>query len=264
MALAFSRKTNMPTVNFEIRGAIANVTINRPEVRNAVDPATAAALADVFRQFEADDSLSVAVLSGAGGVFCAGFDLKSIAAGERRGLSEHGDGPMGPTRMLLSKPVIAAVEGYAVAGGLELALWCDLRVAARDAVFGVFCRRFGAPLVDLGTIRLPRLIGHSNALDLILTGRGVSGDEALRMGLANRLVESGRALDAGLELARQIAAFPQNCLRSDRLSAYEQWNLTWDEAMRRELQRGRAVLASGETLAGAQRFSSGQGRHGAM
>lgn len=254
----------MTTVNFEIHDNIAVVTINRPEVRNAVDLTTATALADSFRRFEADESLSVAILTGAGGTFCAGADLKSVAQGQRRELSASGDGPMGPTRMLLSKPVIAAVEGYAVAGGLELALWCDLRVAARDSVFGVFCRRFGVPLVDLGTIRLPRLIGHSNAVDLILTGRGVSGDEALRMGLANRLVESGRALEAALELAQQLAAFPQNCLRSDRLSAYEQWDLTWDEAMRHELQRGRAVLASGETLAGAQRFSSGEGRHGVM
>ena len=171
---------------------------------------------------------------------------------------------MGPTRLRLTKPVIAAIEGHAVAGGLELALWCDLRVAADDATFGVYCRRFGVPLVDLGTIRLPRLIGHSHALDLILTGRGVSGEEALRMGLANRIVESGQALNAAIELAQQLAAFPQNCLRSDRLSAYEQWDLTWDEAMRNELQGGKEVLASDETLEGAQRFTSGQGRHGAF
>ncbi len=169
---------------------------------------------------------------------------------------------MGPTRLRLTKPVIAAIEGHAVAGGLELALWCDLRVAADDATFGVYCRRFGVPLVDLGTIRLPRLIGHSHALDLILTGRGVSGEEARRIGLANRLVAPGQALNAAIELAQQLAAFPQHCLRSDRLSAYEQWDLTWDEAMRHELRRGKEVLASNETLEGAKRFTSGQGRHG--
>ncbi|HZS10286.1 MAG TPA: crotonase/enoyl-CoA hydratase family protein [Blastocatellia bacterium] len=252
----------MSTVSFEVEDAIAVVTINRPEVRNAVDTATATALADAFRRFDADDSLSVAVLTGSGGTFCAGADLKAIAEGDRRTLSEEGDGPMGPTRLLLSKPVVAAVEGHAVAGGLELALWCDLRVAASDAVFGVYCRRFGVPLVDLGTIRLPRMIGHSQALDLILTGRGVSGEEALRMGLANRIVEPGQSLDAAIELARMIAIFPQRCLRSDRLSAYEQWDLTWDEAIRNELRRGMDVLASGESLEGARRFRSGEGRHG--
>ncbi|MFN7945153.1 MAG: crotonase/enoyl-CoA hydratase family protein [Blastocatellia bacterium] len=254
----------MSTVNFEAHNNIAVVTINRPEVRNAVDLSTATALTEAFRRFDADDSLSVAILTGAGGTFCAGADLKSVAQGQRRELSESGDGPMGPTRLLLSKPVIAAVEGFAVAGGLELALWCDLRVAADNAVFGVYCRRFGVPLIDLGTIRLPRLIGHSRAMDLILTGRGVSGAEALQMGLINRLAAPGTALDAALELAGKIAAFPQTCLRSDRLSAYEQWDLSWDEAMRRELQRGLEVLASGETLAGAQRFTSGEGRHGAF
>jgi enoyl-CoA hydratase len=254
----------MSTVNFDIRDNIAVVTINRPEVRNAVDLTTATALTEAFRRFEADDSLPVAILTGAGGTFCAGADLKSIAQGQRRELSETGDGPLGPTRLFLSKPVIAAVEGFAVAGGLELALWCDLRVAAENAVFGVYCRRFGVPLIDLGTIRLPRLIGHSRAMDLILTGRGVSGTEAVQMGLANRLVAPGTALEAALELAGRIAAFPQTCLRSDRLSAYEQWDLSWDEALRRELQRGLQVLASGETLAGAQRFSSGEGRHGSF
>ncbi|HWQ31715.1 MAG TPA: crotonase/enoyl-CoA hydratase family protein [Blastocatellia bacterium] len=252
----------MSTVNFEVHDNIAVVTINRPEVRNAVDLTTATALTEAFRRFDTDDSLSVAILTGAGGTFCAGADLKSVAQGQRRELSESGDGPMGPTRLLLSKPVIAAVEGFAVAGGLELALWCDLRVAAENAVFGVYCRRFGVPLIDLGTIRLPRLIGHSRAMDLILTGRGVSGAEAVQMGLVNRLVAPGTALEAALELADRIAAFPQTCLRSDRLSAYEQWDLSWNEAMRRELQRGLQVLASGETLAGAQRFSSGEGRHG--
>ena len=238
------------------------VTINWPEARNAVDGETAHKLADAFRNFDADEHLKVAVLTGAGGAFCAGADLKAIAAGRGNRMSDEGDGPMGPTRMLLSKPVIAAVEGHAVAGGLELALWCDLRVAARDAVFGVYCRRFGVPLVDLGTIRLPRLIGQSHALDLILTGRGVSGEEAMRMGLANRLVEPGRALEAAVELARELARLPQRCLRSDRLSAYEQWSLDWNEAARNEFRRGREVLESGETRQGAQRFADGAGRHG--
>jgi enoyl-CoA hydratase len=240
------------------------VTINRPEVRNAVNGPAARALADAFRNFDADDGLRVAVLTGAGGTFCAGADLKAVAAGNGNQLSEDGDGPMGPSRMLLSKPVIAAVEGHAVAGGLELACWCDLRVAARHAVFGVYCRRFGVPLVDLGTIRLPRLIGHSNALDLILTGRGVFGDEALRMGLANRLVESGQALAGALELARGLAGFPQTCMRSDRLSAYEQWSLPIADAVRNEFQRGIQVIASGETVEGAKRFAGGEGRHGTI
>jgi len=212
--------------------------------------------------FDTDATLDVAVLTGAAGTFCAGADLKAVASGQLNSLSEDGDGPMGPTRMLLSKPVIAAIEGHAVAGGLELALWCDLRVVARDATLGVYCRRFGVPLIDLGTIRLPRLIGQSHALDLILTGRGVSGEEALRMGLANRLVESGQALDAALELARTIAGFPQICMRSDRLSTLEQWSLPTGEAMRNEYLRGLAVLRSGESAAGAQRFASGAGRHG--
>jgi enoyl-CoA hydratase len=252
----------MNTVLTEARGDVLIVTINRAEVRNAVDGATARALADVFRGFDADSSSRVAVLTGTAGTFCAGADLKALATGQGNTLSEEGDGPMGPTRMLLSKPVIAAVEGHAVAGGLELACWCDLRVAARDAVFGVYCRRFGVPLMDLGTIRLPRLIGHSHALDLILTGRGVSGDEALRMGLANRLVERGRALEAALELARELAALPQTCMRSDRLSSYEQWSLPTSNAVRNEFRRGLNVIESGETVAGAQRFASGQGRHG--
>lgn len=242
--------------------SIAIVTINRPEVRNAVDAATAGALADAFRSFDNDDGLHVAVLTGAGGTFCSGADLKAIASGRLNALSEEGDGPMGPTRMLLSKPVIAAIEGHAVAGGLELAVWCDLRVVARDATLGVYCRRFGVPLVDLGTIRLPRLIGQSHALDLILTGRGVSGEEALRMGLANRLAEPGRALEDALELARTLAAFPQQCMRSDRLSCYEQWALSTAEAMRNEYRRGMEVLESGESQQGARHFAKGQGRHG--
>lgn len=242
--------------------SILTVTINRPDARNAVDAATAAALAEAFRWFDADETLHVAVLTGAGGTFCAGADLKAVAAGRSNTLSEVGDGPMGPTRMLLSKPVIAAIEGHAVAGGLELALWCDLRVVARDATLGVYCRRFGVPLIDLGTIRLPRLIGQSRALDLILTGRGVSGEEAFGMGLANRLVESGRAFESALELARTLAGFPQMCMRSDRLSCYEQWELSTEEAIRNEYRRGLAVLASGETAAGARSFTEGAGRRG--
>jgi enoyl-CoA hydratase len=250
------------TVLVRPEGPVLLVTINRPEVRNAVDAATAQALADAFREFDRNEAQRVAVLAGSGGTFCAGADLKGVAAGRGNRLSEEGDGPMGPTRLLLSKPVIAAVEGHAVAGGLELAVWCDLRVAAQDAVFGVYCRRFGVPLVDGGTIRLPRLIGHSNALDLILTGRGVSGDEALRMGLANRLVETGRAVDSAQELARQLANLPQTCMRSDRLSSYEQWSLPLAEAIRNEFRRGLQVIDSGETVEGARRFAAGQGRHG--
>ncbi|MGA2600128.1 MAG: crotonase/enoyl-CoA hydratase family protein [Bryobacteraceae bacterium] len=252
----------MPTVKTQQRGAILIVTIDRPQVRNAVDRSTATALANAFRAFDADESSSIAILTGAAGTFCAGYDLKSVADGRTVPLSEEGDGPMGPTRMLLSKPVIAAVEGYAVAGGLELALWCDLRVAAENAVFGVFCRRFGVPLVDLGTVRLPRLIGQSRALDLILTGRGVSGSEALTMGLANRLTAPGQALDGAIELGEMLCQFPQACMRSDRLSSYEQWSLTNDEAMRNELRRGKSILESGETVAGARRFAAGEGRHG--
>jgi enoyl-CoA hydratase len=240
------------------------VTINRPEVRNAVDIPTAEALLGTFQEYEREDRARAAVLTGAGGTFCAGADLKAIAAGQRRRLVEDGPGPLGPTRLLLSKPVLAAVEGHAVAGGLELALWCDLRVAAVDAVFGVFCRRFGVPLLDLGTVRLPRLIGHSHAMDLILTGRGVQGEEAFRMGLANRLVPHGQALDAAIRLAHELARFPQRCLRSDRLSAYEQWSLSYEDALRNELRRGREVIESGETAAGAASFVRGQGRHGAF
>jgi len=245
-------------------GPVAIVTIDRPEVRNAVDGPTAVALADTFAGFDADPSLAVAVLTGAGGTFCAGADLKALATGEPRpvSVSVEGNGPMGPTRMHLSKPVVAAVEGHAVAGGLELALWCDLRVAARDAVFGVYCRRFGVPLIDLGTVRLPRLIGHSQAMDLILTGRGVGGEEAQRMGLANRVSEPGQALATATELAHQLAGLPQRCLRSDRRSAYEQWGMSEDEAMANEVRHGLATIESGETLTGAQRFAAGAGRHG--
>lgn len=252
----------MSTVRRETRDAITIVTIHRPHVRNCVDRETAGALANAFRDFDADPSQSVAILTGAGNFFCAGADLKALSEGRGNRMSGEGDGPMGPSRMVLSKPVIAAVEGYAVAGGLELALWCDLRVAAADAVFGVFCRRFGVPLVDGGTVRLPRLIGQSHALDLILTGRGVSGEEALRMGLANRLTERGGALDGALHLAQQIAAFPQTCMRSDRMSVLEQWGRSERDAMQNEFRRGSDVVASGETVAGASRFASGSGRGG--
>lgn len=245
-------------------GKILTVTINRPEVRNAVDSATADALAEAFKQFEADDALCAAVLTGAGGTFCAGADLREVADGRRTAIDEDGPGPMGPTWLQLSKPVIAAVEGHAVAGGLELALWCDLRIAARDAVFGVFNRRFGVPLIDLGTVRLPRMVGQGRALDLILTGRAVTGEEALQMGLVNRLVEPGKALAAALELAHALSEFPQHGLRADRMSVYEQWSLPWDEARRNELEHGLRVLASGESRAGAQRFTSGEGKHGSF
>lgn len=250
------------TVRYETSNGLAIVTLQRPEVRNAVDMATARALADAFRTFDADPDLSVAVLTGGDRHFCSGADLKSLAAGEEGRVAEDGIGPMGPTRLRLSKPVIAAIEGYAVAGGLELAIWCDLRVAGQDSVFGVFCRRFGVPLVDLGTVRLPRLIGHGRAMDLILTGRPVSADEALRIGLVDRVVQTGTALDAAVALAADIAAAPQVCARSDRLSAYEQWDLSWDEALRNEVRRGLEVLASGETNHGADRFTQGVGRHG--
>ncbi len=243
-------------------GKVLTVTIDRPEVRNAVDSATAAALASAFKEFEADDALCAAVLTGTGGTFCAGADLREVAEGRRAAVDENGPGPMGPTWLQLSKPVIAAVEGHAVAGGLELALWCDLRVAARDAVFGVFNRRFGVPLIDLGTVRLPRMIGQSRALDLILTGRAVSGEEALQIGLINRLVERGEAFAVALELAHTLAAFPQQGLRADRMSVYEQWSLSPKEARRNELKHGLQVLASGESRAGAQRFASGEGKHG--
>lgn len=250
------------TVHFERDGAIAIVTIDRPEARNAVDGPTAAELARIFREFDADDALAVAVLTGANGHFCAGADLKAVATGRGNRTTEEGDGPLGCTRMLLSKPVIAAVEGYAVAGGLELALWADLRVAAQGAVFGVYCRRWGVPLVDGGTVRLPRLIGHSQAMDMILTGRGVEADEAYRMGLANRVVETGQALAAAKELARQLTLFPQRCLRSDRLSAYQQWGLPLEAAIKNEYRHGIETIRSGETREGAARFAAGEGRHG--
>jgi enoyl-CoA hydratase len=250
------------TVRSEADGPVAVVTIDRPEVRNAVDGPTADALREAFEAFDADDARAVAVLTGAGGAFCAGADLKAVSEGRGNRVTDDGPGPMGPTRMTLSKPVLAAIEGHAVAGGLELALWCDLRVAARDAVLGVYCRRFGVPLIDLGTVRLPRLIGHGRAMDLILTGRGVPGDEALAIGLVDRVTESGGALAAAVALAHELAALPQACLRNDRRSAIEQWGLTENEAMRNELRLGRATLESGESLEGAQSFAAGRGRHG--
>lgn len=252
----------MSIVEYEPNGTVVVVSINRPEARNAVDRETADALAEAFGRFDSDSALSVAILTGKNGVFCAGADLKAVSTNRGNRVTETGDGPLGCTRMLLSKPVIAAVEGYAVAGGLELALWCDMRVAARDAVFGVFCRRWGVPLVDGGTIRLPRLIGMSHAMDMILTGRGVSGDEALRIGLVNRMTEKGGALAAALELAGQIAAFPQRCVRSDRMAAYEGWTMGLPEALANEYRHGMATINSGETREGAQRFASGAGRHG--
>lgn len=254
---------NEDSLQTERQGAVFVVTLNRPQVRNAIDRHMAAALARAFRDFDADPALSVAVLTGAGGTFCAGFDLKAVAdATDAPVVSPEGDAPLGISRMLLSKPVVAAVEGYAVAGGFEVALWCDLRVAAENAVFGVYNRRWGVPLIDGGTIRLPRLIGHSHALDLILTGRGVSGQEALMMGVANRLVPPGQALQAALALANDLARFPQQCLRADRLSSYEQWSLPLHVALRNETLGGIEVLRSGESRAGAQRFKEGHGRHG--
>ncbi len=245
-------------------GAVTVVSLNRQQARNAVDGATAQALVDAFRAFDADASSSVAVLHGAHATFCAGADLKAMNDPARRNrLEPEGDAPMGPSRMLLSKPVVAAISGHAVAGGLELALWCDLRVVERSAVLGVFCRRFGVPLIDGGTVRLPRLIGLSRALDLILTGRAVGADEALTMGLANRVVDDGQALNAALALAQQLADLPQTCLRHDRLSAYEQDGLTLDAALRNEFAHGQATLASGEFSAGAARFAQGAGRGGA-
>ena len=250
------------TVQQEKHGDLVIVTLNRPQVRNAVDHDTAQALAEAFRSFDANKQQRAAVLTGANGHFCAGTDLKAVAEGRGNRVTLDGDGPLGPTRMLLNKPVIAAVEGYAVAGGLELALWCDLRVAAANAVFGVYCRRWGVPLVDGGTVRLPRLIGQSHALDMILTGRGVGGEEALRFGLANRLTPPGEALHGAVELAEKLTRFPQRCMLSDRRSAITQWGRTQDEALQQETLLGREVIKSGETVAGATRFNAGAGRHG--
>jgi enoyl-CoA hydratase len=241
---------------------VAIVRMMRPERRNAVDAATAKSLADAFRAFDADTSLDVAVFTGADDVFCAGADLKAIASGDRIALNASGDSPMGPPRLRLSKPVIAAIEGPAVAGGLELVLWCDLRIAGASAIFGVFNRRFGIPLVDLGTIRLPRIIGHGRAMDLILSGRAVDAVEALAMGLINRRVADGAALPTAIELAQKLSSFPQTAMRQDRLSAIEQWGLSEEEAIANEISHGMVTVASGETASGAKHFGSGAGRHG--
>jgi enoyl-CoA hydratase len=251
-----------PGVRVERDGPVTVVTIDRPERRNAVDHAAAAALTAAFRAFDRDPAAAVAVLTGAGGAFCAGADLKEVAAGRPLEVAPGGDGPMGSTRLRLSKPVLAAVEGPAAGGGLELALWCDLRVAAEGATLGVLNRRFGVPLIDLGTVRLPRIVGHGRAMDLILTGRVVGAAEALAMGLVNRVVADGAALPAAVELAHQLAALPQAALRNDRLSVLEQWDLPEPEAAANELRRGLATIASGETAAGAASFSQGSGRHG--
>lgn len=248
-------------VRVEKHGHITTVVIERPEVRNAVDRETAGALAEAFREFDQDSNAHVGVFFGDNGSFCAGADLKAIAAGNRNRTEPTGDGPMGPSRMLLSKPVIAAISGYAVAGGLELALWCDLRVMEEDAVLGVFCRRWGIPLIDGGTVRLPRLIGLSRALDLILTGRPVNSAEALSIGLVNRVVANGESRAAAERLAAELAQFPQVCMRGDRMSAYEQFDLDFEAAMANEFHHGLAALKE-ETVAGAKRFASGAGRHG--
>ena len=249
-------------VRWETDGPVVVVTIDRPEIRNAVDPPTAAELLERFVGFDADPSLSVAVLTGAGGSFCAGFDLKALARGEPFHLEDDRASPMGPARLRLDKPVIAAVEGFAVGGGFELALWCDLRVAARDAVFGIYNRRFGVPCVDGGSVRLPRLLGASRALDLLLTGRPVPAEEAFAIGLANRLSEPGRARDDAVAMAHELAAFPQAALRGDRRSALDQWGLPEAEALGNELRLGRPAMESGEAAAGASRFAEGAGRHG--
>lgn len=252
------------SVRTERQGPVWTVVLSRPERRNAVDGPTAAALAAAFRAFEAEGEARVAVLWGEGGTFCAGADLKAIAEGRGNAVRASGDGPMGPSRMQLTKPVIAAVAGHAVAGGLELALWCDLRVAERSAVFGVFCRRWGVPLVDGGTVRLPRIVGQGVALDMILTGRPVGADEALRIGLANRVVPDGESRAAAEALAAEIARFPQRCLRADRRSAYEAFSLDEPAAIANELRHGLGVIESGETLEGAARFAAGAGRHGSF
>ncbi len=251
-------------LKLEIDDSILIIKLNRPEVRNAVDGPTATALAQVFRDFDNNEHLHVAILTGNSEVFCAGADLKALAEDSQRAnpLNTEGDAPMGPSRLQLTKPVIAAIAGHCVAGGLELACWCDMRVADSTAVFGVFCRRFGVPLIDGGTVRLPRLIGMSRALDMILTGRPVNAEEAFTMGLANRLAPKGQALDTALMLAKHIAAMPQTCLRNDRLSAYRQWGLSEEEAIAEEFRLGLETLNSGESVAGATRFTQGTGRHG--
>ncbi|QIS15871.1 crotonase/enoyl-CoA hydratase family protein [Nocardia arthritidis] len=250
-----------PAVRVEHAGPVTTVILDRPHARNAVDGPTAQALAEAFRAFDRDPNAAVAVLWGAGGTFCAGADLKALGTEKSNHASENGDGPMGPTRMRLSKPVIAAVSGYAVAGGLELALWCDLRIAEQDSTFGVFCRRWGVPLIDGGTVRLPRVIGMGRAMELVLTGRPVSAPEALQMGLVNRVVPTGDARRVAEELGAQLAALPQTCLRTDRMSMLEQEGLDEEAALRNEFRHGVTALANG-ALDGAQRFAAGAGRHG--
>ena len=258
------RPASAASVRVHARDSVTTVVLSRPDVKNAVDGPTAQALADAFRAFDSDAAADVAVLWGEGGTFCAGADLKAFADGRGNRIALDGDGPMGPTRMTLGKPVIAAISGHAVAGGLELALWCDLRVAEEDAVLGVFCRRWGVPLIDGGTIRLPRLIGASRAMDLILTGRAVRADEALAIGLVNRVVPKGCAREAAEALAAEIASFPQTCMREDRASACEQHGMPLDAALANELRHGMKPLESGEALAGASRFAKGAGRHGSF
>jgi enoyl-CoA hydratase len=249
-------------VHVEKRGAVTTVILDRAQARNAVDRPTADALRQAFKDFDADGDARVAVLWGAGGHFCAGADLKAVADGDQRNdVSPEGEGPMGPTRLMMSKPVIAAVSGFAVAGGLELALWCDLRVAEEDATFGVYCRRWGVPLIDGGTVRLPRLIGHSRALDMILTGRAVDAQEALQMGLANRVVPKGEARAAAEALAEEISRFPQACMLADRSSSYRQWDMSLDAALHDEAEGGLPIIEQ-EAIKGAARFKSGLGRHG--
>ncbi|GAK44249.1 enoyl-CoA hydratase [Tepidicaulis marinus] len=264
--------TTSQAVRVEKKGPVTTIILNRPEVKNAVDRPTAKALAEAFAAFEADEEALAGVFCGSAGTFCAGADLKAVSQGGGNRVSPVAagmefdrlsqEGPMGPSRMLLSKPVIGAVSGYAVAGGMELALWCDMRVMEEDATFGIFCRRWGVPLIDGGTVRLPRLIGQSRAMDLILTGRPVGAREALEMGLANRVVPPGKSREAAEELAREIAKFPQLCLRHDRFSAYEQWDMPYAQAMANETRHGLEVLSSGETLEGAKRFVGGKGRGG--
>ena len=252
------------SVRVDKSGPVTTIILARPEVRNAVDGPTAQALADAMRAFDSDETASVGVLWGEGGTVCAGADLKAFKEGRTNRIEPSGDAPMGPTRMSLSKPLIAAVAGHAVAGGLELACFCDLRVVEESAVMGVFCRRWGVPLIDGGTVRLPRLIGLSRALDMILTGRAVGADEAFAWGLANRVVPNGQAREAAEALARDIAAFPQVCMRNDRASAWEQDGLRFEAAMANEFRHGLATLESGESVEGSARFASGSGRHGAF
>lgn len=249
-------------IRIEKKYPVYTIIIDNPEVKNAVDGETAQQLADAFRDFEDDENARVAVLWGTNGTFCAGANLKAVVDGKGNRIDKEGDGPMGPSRMILSKPVIAAVAGYAVAGGLELAVWCDLRVVEESAIFGVFCRRFGVPLIDGGTVRLPRLIGLSRAMDMILTGRSVTAEEALSWGLANRVVPHGKSKEEAEKLALEIATFPQTCMRNDRLSAYEQFGMEVEDALKNEFEYGLKTLAAGEYLKGSKAFTKGKGKHG--